>query len=260
MDHFCQVEKNGITMKAVLEDDDAVQGNQTKPERTVMFKRSEEKPSFLKEIMGTGMKKIGMVNMEIDDEWKKYGQIVPIHFEKVSEYFEWKHLFPEWIDEEEEIDGPMCPEIPMPDFDKYRSLDMIVAEIPCNKSNSKYQGNEEEGWRRDVFGLQVHLIVANLAVKTGNKGLLNMRRTRTKVVFLSKCSRPMPELFRCDDLLKQEGNWWYFEPNLDRLHHKISLPVGSCNLALPLWGKGTQKHPHIFYIQFLQKVFISRAR
>lgn len=238
------MERNGIKMKAVLEDDDTAQGNQTKPERTVMIKR-EEKPSFLKDIMGIGMKKIGMVNMEIDEDWKNYGQIVPIHFEKVSQYFEWKDLFPEWIDEEEEIDGPMCPEIPMPDFDRYGSLDMIVAKIPCN--NNSNEG--EEGWRRDVFRLQVHLIVANLAVKTGNKGLLNMRRTtKTKVVFLSKCSRPMPELFRCDDLLNQEGNWWYFEPNLDKLHQKISLPVGSCNLALPLWGKGTQKSTHIFYL------------
>lgn len=221
------MENNGIKMKAVLEDDAAQgNGNQSKPERTKIIKR-EKKPSFLKDIMGIGMK-IGMVNMEeVDDhDWKRYGQTIPIHFEQVSEYFEWKDLFPEWIDEEEEIDGPMCPEIPMPDFDRYGSLDMIVAKLPCNKY-------PEEGWGRDVFRLQVHLVAANLAVKRG-RGLWN-RRT-TKVVFLSKC-RPMPELFRCDDLVKQEGDWWYFEPNLARLEQKISMPVGSCNLALPLWGK-----------------------
>lgn len=206
-------------MKAVLEE--PVE-NHSIPER---FMVKKEKPSFLKSMRG-GMR-IGMVNMDGEDvsEWNMLGKTIPIYFEQVSEYFEWQDLFPEWIDEEEEIDGPSCPEIPMPDFSSYGSMDMIVAKLPVK--------HQEGGSGRDVLRLQVHLIVANLAVKK-SRGIWNRRM---KVVFVSQ-NRPMPELFRCDDLLRHEGDWWYFEPDLTRLEQKVSLPVGSCNLALPLWDRG----------------------
>ena len=95
------------------------------------------------------------------------------------------------------------------------------------------RSHNEEGWKRDVFRLQVHLIVANLAVKKGKKDW----RGKTRVVFWSKC-RPMLELFPCDNLVKGEGEWWYYEPEVKRLEHKVSLPIGSCKLALPLWEQG----------------------
>ncbi|KAK4481506.1 hypothetical protein RD792_012406, partial [Penstemon davidsonii] len=192
--------------------------------RRELIKR--EKPSFLNETKG-GMR-IGMVNMDDEDvsEWKSHGQIIPISFEKVSMLFKWKDLYPEWIDEEEEIDGPSCPEIPMPDFEEYYGyMDMIVAKLPCEFP--------KEGWNRDVFRLQVHLMAANLAVKRGRRDW----NGKIKVVFLSKCM-PMVELFRCDDLVKREGEWWYYMPEIERLEQKVSLPIGSCNLALPLWGEG----------------------
>ncbi|XP_058221062.1 UDP-glucuronate:xylan alpha-glucuronosyltransferase 2 [Rhododendron vialii] len=215
--------ENGIKMKAVLEETD--RGNHPKPKRK---KNKTENPTFLNEF-SKGMK-IAMVNMDEEDtsEWEVRGQTVPVHFEQVSELFEWQHLFPEWIDEEEEIDGPLCPEIPMPDFENYGYFDTVVAKLPCNFP--------QEGWGRDVFRLQVHLIAANLAVKRGKRGW-GWGSTGAKMVFLSKC-RPMPELFRCDDLVKREGEWWWFEPEMARLEQKVSLPVGSCNLALPLWDKG----------------------
>lgn len=182
-----------------------------------------EVPNFISEKMGKRMK-IGMVNMEEEDdisEWNKHGKTIPIYFEKVSSFFNWTDLFPEWIDEEEESDVPTCPEIPMPDFTTYEKMDMIVAKLPC-----KYP---KEGWGRDVLRLQVHLIVANLVVKKGKRDI--------KVVFWSKC-RPMMELFRCNDLVKKESDWWFYEVDVKRLEQKISLPVGSCNLALPLWEQG----------------------
>ncbi|XP_057974578.1 UDP-glucuronate:xylan alpha-glucuronosyltransferase 2 isoform X2 [Malania oleifera] len=212
-------EENGIKMKAVLEER---QADEWEPKRN-MTKR--EKPSFMNE-MGRGMK-IGMVNMEEEDvrEWTVHGETIPVHFDRVSEFFEWKDLFPEWIDEEEEIDGPACPEIPMPEFKRYREMDMIVAKLPC-----KFP---EEGWGREVLRLQVHLVAANLAVKKGRRGWGG----RTKVVVLSKC-RPMMEMFRCDDMVAREGDWWFFRPEMGKLEQKVSLPVGSCKLALPLWDKG----------------------
>lgn len=194
-----------------------------------------EVPSFLEGIILKGIK-IGMVNMEEDDvsEWKRFGQVIPVHFDRVSELFKWEDLFPEWIDEEEETDVPFCPEIPMPEYQIYDRMNLVVAKLPC-----KYP---EEGWNREVFRLQVHLIAANLAVKRGVRD----RNLKTKVVFWSKC-RPMLEIFRCSDLVKQEGDWWLFESDMAKLKQKVSLPVGSCNLALPLWGQGMLALPTLVF-------------
>ncbi|KAB2030170.1 hypothetical protein ES319_D05G212600v1 [Gossypium barbadense] len=225
-------------MEAVLEETEAM-----KPKRKRNLTMLEV-PSFIDEI-GGGVK-IGMLNFEDEDysEWEKHGGTIPIHFQRVSELFEWKDLFPEWIDEEEEIDGPMCPEIPMPDFSKYDDLDLIVAKLPCEYP--------VDGWARDVFRLQVHLIVANLAVKKGKRDW----NWRTKVVFLSKC-RPMLEVFRCNDLVKQEGEWWYYEPEITRLEEMVSLPIGSCNLALPLWGQGNDE---VFDVSKIQQATSAAKR
>lgn len=188
----------------------------------------KEKPSFLSGgAMGRGLMKIGMINMEEDDvsEWTTNREIINVSFDKVSDSFEWKDLFPEWIDEEEEIDGPSCPEIPMPDFNQYGHVDMVVAKLPCRLP--------EEGLQRDVFRLQVHLVAANLAVRRGKWD----RDGKMTVVFLSKCS-PMVELFRCNELVTREGEWWLYRPELVKLQQKVNLPVGSCDLAMPLWAKG----------------------
>ncbi|XP_059283331.1 UDP-glucuronate:xylan alpha-glucuronosyltransferase 2-like [Lycium ferocissimum] len=219
--------EGGIKMKVVLE---KPVRNETKAEKKLMVKR--EKPSFLDE-MGRGMQ-IGMVNMDDEDvtEWKMHGEMTQVHFQKVSDLFEWKDLFPEWIDEEEETDGPTCPEMPMPLFKTYGYMDMIVVKLPCGK--------------RDVFRLQVHLVAANLAVKRGTRGW----NKKVKVVFLSK-RRPMVELFRCDNLKKHEGDWWYYEPDMVKLHQKVSLPIGSCNLALPLWGKEINK---VYDVSNIEKI------
>ncbi|GAB4852133.1 UDP-glucuronate:xylan alpha-glucuronosyltransferase 2 [Ancistrocladus abbreviatus] len=214
-----KVEK-GVKMKAVLEE--AGNDDQLKPWKKMVMKR--EVPSFMKK-MGTGMR-IGMVNMEEGDvnEWKVHGEPIDIEYEKVSELFEWKHLFPEWIDEEQDNEGYLCPDIPMPKLEDYPNIDMVVAKLPC-----RYP---EAGWAREMHRLQVHLIVAKLAVKKGKRDW----HGRTRVVFQSEC-RPMLELFRCDDLVRREGNWWYYEAEIGRFEQKMSLPVGSCKLALPLWGQ-----------------------
>ncbi|XP_077249846.1 plant glycogenin-like starch initiation protein 3 isoform X2 [Tasmannia lanceolata] len=201
--------EDGIKMKAVLE-------TQLK-EKVVIEKR----PSFVDELLRN--KTIGLLNME-EDAWRNVGEVTKVRFDRVSENFEWKDLFPEWIDEEEDNDGPWCPEIPMPDYAIYGKFDAVVVKLPC-----RYP---EEGWGRDVVRLQIHLIAANLVVKRGKRD----GRGRLKVVFLSSC-RPMLELFRCNDLVQQEGNWWFFEPDIVRLEQKVSMPIGSCNLALPLWGR-----------------------
>ncbi|KAH6809718.1 plant glycogenin-like starch initiation protein 3 [Perilla frutescens var. frutescens] len=128
------------------------------------------------------------------------------------------------MNKEEEYSGSRCPEIPMPEWEEYGLMDMIVVELPCKKP--------DVGWNRDVFRLQVHLAAANAEVKKGRwdwKG-------RMEVVVLSKCPA-MVELFRCEEVVKREGEWWLYRPEMWRLEQKVFLPVGSCNLALPLWSK-----------------------
>lgn len=151
--------EDSMKMKAVLEELPKAKSRNPKNGTKI------EVPSFLGEKIGKGIK-IGMVNMDEDDdvsEWNVHGETIPINFDKASQFFNWTDLFPEWIDEEEESDVPTCPELPMPEFATYENMDIIVAKLPC-----KYP---LEGWGREVLRLQVHLIVANMVVKKGKKGL-----------------------------------------------------------------------------------------
>ncbi|KAL1540429.1 UDP-glucuronate:xylan alpha-glucuronosyltransferase 2-like isoform X1 [Salvia divinorum] len=203
--------------------EDSVAGGKAKPRRELI---KREIPSFLSSV-GRGMK-IGMINMEDEDvsSWSGSGEIIPVTLEKVPAELEWKSIFPAWIDEEEEYSGARCPEIPMPDWEGYGYVDVVVAKLPCQKP--------EKGWSRDVFRMQVHLAVANMAVRRGRQE----RDGRAKVVVLSKYP-PMPEFFRCEEVAEREGQWWFYRPEMRRLEQKVSLPVGSCELALPLWDKGS---------------------
>lgn len=173
---------------------------------------------------------IGLVNMA-SGWWSGNNAttLINIRFDHVSSYFEWKDIFPEWIDEEEEMEGgPTCPEFPMPDYRQYdQLLDVVLASVPC-----RYP---ETGWARDVFRLQVHLVAAEMAIRKGRR--YGDNRT-VKVAIRSPC-RPMMEIFRCDDLVRRESDWWFYEAEVERLAAKLALPVGSCKLALPLWEEGT---------------------
>ncbi|XP_060199455.1 UDP-glucuronate:xylan alpha-glucuronosyltransferase 2-like isoform X2 [Lycium barbarum] len=217
----CHHKVEAAKMNSLLEESI---GNETKAILKKMVKH--KKPSFVNEIMRRGMK-IGMVNMEGEDvsEWRVHGQIITVQFQKVSELLEWNDLFPGQVDEDlEEMDGRQtCPEIPMPPIYSYSYMDVIVVKLPCK--------HPQEGWRRDVFRLQVHLVAATLAMKRKGGKIGKM-----KLIFLSKC-RPMMEIFRCKELKRREGDWWYYEPNMAKLEQKVSLPIGSCKLALSLREK-----------------------
>ncbi|XP_031496760.1 UDP-glucuronate:xylan alpha-glucuronosyltransferase 2 isoform X1 [Nymphaea colorata] len=174
--------------------------------------------------------KIALVNLKDTEvqQWKNAGEATVIGFDKVSELFRWDHLFPEWIDEEEVNKEPSCPEIPMPDFGSYgRDFELVVVRLPC-----KFP---EKGWKRDVHRLQVHLITANLGVRNGKEGLSKLR-----FLFLGSCM-PMVEMFRCEELVRREGDAWLYDSDLLRLEEKVSLPIGSCKLSLPLWKEGTNE-------------------
>ncbi|XP_041003922.1 UDP-glucuronate:xylan alpha-glucuronosyltransferase 1-like [Juglans microcarpa x Juglans regia] len=168
---------------------------------------------------------IGLVNFnnrEID-HWKQLipdaKHIVP-HLDYAEKNVTWASLYPEWIDEEEETEVPICPSLPKIDATGIR-LNLIAVKLPCRN-----EGN----WSRDVGRLHLQLAAADLAASF--KGLYPVH-----LLFITKCF-PIPNLFTCKELIAHQGNAWLYKPGLHALREKVHLPVGSCELALPLRGNG----------------------
>ncbi|XP_027158586.1 putative UDP-glucuronate:xylan alpha-glucuronosyltransferase 4 [Coffea eugenioides] len=156
-------------------------------------------------------------------------EIVKVNFDRAADHIQWGHLFPEWIDEDNP-EEQKCPEIPMPRYNDYGEFDVIVASIPCPIGWEKGMGI------RDVFRLQVNLVVANLLVRSS----FEYHEDKMKfVVFLGSCS-PMWEIFRCDDLFWDDGAWSIYMPDLRRLKQKVLMPVGTCQLAHPFAESGQE--------------------
>lgn len=118
--------------------------------------------------------KIGLVNLHLDQvPVNGLADVTTINFKVVDGDKKWEDFFPEWVDEDGKY-GPMkCPEIPMPQ--SYEKVDVVVARVPDGV--------------RDVFRLQVNLVVANVLVNSGLEEVY--------VVFIGR-SKPMWEIFRCE--------------------------------------------------------------
>ncbi|XP_010550282.1 PREDICTED: UDP-glucuronate:xylan alpha-glucuronosyltransferase 1 isoform X2 [Tarenaya hassleriana] len=142
--------------------------------------------------------------------------IVALHLDYADKNVTWDSLYPEWIDEEQETEIPVCPDLPKIQVPR-RKLDLIIVKLPCRN-----EGN----WSRDVGRL--HLQLAAATVAASEKGFF-----RGHVMFVTRCF-PIPNLFHCKDLVARRGDVWMYRPNLDVLREKLQLPVGSCELALPL--------------------------
>ncbi|KAL1555372.1 putative UDP-glucuronate:xylan alpha-glucuronosyltransferase 5 [Salvia divinorum] len=160
---------------------------------------------------------IGLVNVDamLDGVHTK-AKMVKVDFNRAGEGLLWSDVSPEHMDE-----NSTCPDIPMPRFEVYRELDVVVARIPHRT------GYELDGLK-DVWRLQVNLVVANLLVRSRRKGdgpLL--------VVFVDSLD-PMWEIFRCDDLLWNEGSTWIYKPDMTRIKKLVLMPVGPCQLVPPV--------------------------
>ncbi|WMV11943.1 hypothetical protein MTR67_005328 [Solanum verrucosum] len=205
------------------------------------------------EIKDKSTLKIGLVNLDdvsffdyVGLHGAKNMETFDVKFPKVSNKIKWKDLFPEWIDEKEVSAKPTCPEIPMPVFEVYEELDVVVAKVPC-----KHVGVDGS---RDVFRLQVNLVVANLLVRIGS---WNKNRP-VYAVFIGDCG-PMWEIFRCEDMLLHEENLWVYKPELKRLKQKILMPVGSCQLARP-FSEQEQESWKSYPASALDKTFHKKPR
>lgn len=168
---------------------------------------------------------IGLLNFN-NSEVKQWKHLIPsadqtvLQLDYADKNVTWDVLYPEWIDEEQETEVPSCPSLPKLEIPRKR-IDLIAVKLPC-----KNDGN----WSTDIARLHLQLAAAGLAASA--KGSYPVH-----VLFVTKCF-PIPNLFTCKQLLAKNGNVWLYKPNLDVLREKIQLPVGSCELALPLGNRG----------------------
>ncbi|KAA8531049.1 hypothetical protein F0562_005758 [Nyssa sinensis] len=175
------------------------------------------------EIEGIGL--LNFNNCEIN-QWKQLrpnAKHISLHLDYIEKNVTWESLYPEWIDEEQEEEVPVCPALPNPEIPRKR-LDLIAVKLPCRN---------EWNWSRDVARLHLQLAAAGLAASA--KGSYPVH-----LLFVTKCF-PIPNLFTCKELLVREGNTWLYKPNLNVLREKLQLPVGSCELALPFRAKETER-------------------
>ncbi|KMT19454.1 hypothetical protein BVRB_1g010840 [Beta vulgaris subsp. vulgaris] len=167
-------------------------------------------------------KTIGLLNFK-ESEVDSWQEMLPspehiiLHLDHVPKSLVWETLYPEWIDEEEDFEIPGCPSLPSIQAPRNARMDLIAVKLPCKKLGK---------WWRDVARLHLQLAAARLAASA--KGSYDVH-----VLFITECF-PVPNLFTCKELLLRAGNAWLYKPNLNTLREKVQLPVGSCELALPL--------------------------
>ncbi|XP_047307132.1 putative UDP-glucuronate:xylan alpha-glucuronosyltransferase 3 [Impatiens glandulifera] len=168
---------------------------------------------------------IGILNFNNSEinHWKELipdAEHVILHLDPVSKNTTWNSLYPEWIDEEEDYEFPVCPSLPKLKVPGKPRIDLVAVKLPCNKSGD---------WLRDVARLHLQLAVADLAAFA--KGYHPLF-----VLLVTDCF-PTPNLFSYNELVEHGSSVWLYEPNLHRLKEMIQLPVGSCELAIPLRAK-----------------------
>lgn len=168
---------------------------------------------------------VGLLNFndKENDDWKQLlpdAEHIVLHLDHVLNNITWESLYPEWIDEEEEFEVPSCPSLPRLPVPGKPRIDLIAVKLPCNKSGD---------WARDVARLHLQLAVARLAATAKSYHPV-------RVLLVTECF-PIPNLFTCKELVAREGNIWLYEPNLNTMRGKLQLPVGSCELSVPLQAK-----------------------
>ncbi|XP_073309998.1 UDP-glucuronate:xylan alpha-glucuronosyltransferase 1-like, partial [Primulina huaijiensis] len=155
-----------------------------------------------------------------ENEIRQWRQFIPtanhtvLHLQPAGENVTWESLYPEWIDEGQEIDVPDCPSLPKLVVPRQR-LDLIAVKLP---------GKNDANWSRDVARLHIQISAAALAVSSKGNYPVHF-------LFLST-GFPVPNLFTGKDLVAHEGTSWLYTPKLNGLREKLRLPVGSCEIAI----------------------------
>lgn len=174
-----------------------------------------------------GRLKLALLNFNIT-EVNYWQQLLPraessvVHLNYAKTNLTWDDLYPEWIDEEEESEVPICPSLPEPVSSRGLQFDLIAVKLPCNRT--------AKNWSRDVARFHLQLSAAKLAAASGEGHF------KAHVLFVTDCF-PIPNLFSCGNMVVREGDTWLYRPDLSILREKLQLPIGSCQLALPLKAK-----------------------
>lgn len=174
-----------------------------------------------------GRLKLALLNFNIT-EVNYWQQLLPrtessvVHIDYAKSNLTWEDLYPEWIDEEEESEVPECPSLPEPVSHIGLQFDLIAVKLPCNRT--------AKNWSRDIARFHLQLAAAKLAAASSEG------HYKASVLFVTDCF-PIPNLFSCKNMVIREGETWLYRPDLSILREKLQLPVGSCQLALPLEGK-----------------------
>ncbi|KAH6769455.1 plant glycogenin-like starch initiation protein 1 [Perilla frutescens var. frutescens] len=172
----------------------------------------------------TTIKHVGILNFNTKEIHQWQHLILPnanhtvLHLPHADQNTTWEALYPEWIDEEEEEEVPLCPSLPPVAVPEQR-LDLIAVKLPCRNPNN---------WSRDIARLHLQIAAANAAAS--HKGTHPLH-----LLFVTSCF-PIPNLFNCKDLVSRQNKTWLYKLDLSDLGEKLRLPIGSCELALPLGG------------------------
>ncbi|EPS69985.1 plant glycogenin-like starch initiation protein 3 [Genlisea aurea] len=192
-------------------------------ETAAVPRRSSKWFQVVKRELGSDRIDIGVLNgdstMNGDEEVHGNAKFVTVEFSPVrcgDDMIRWSDLAPERINK-----SSKCPAIPMPKFEEYPSLDVVLFWGSSSSSSSC-----KNGGTRDVYRLQVNLVMANLLARNGKMG----SRPLYAVFFDLK---PMWEIFKCDELVWNDGNAWIYKPDMNRIRELVQLPVGSCQFVPP---------------------------
>ncbi|CAL4946526.1 unnamed protein product [Urochloa decumbens] len=167
----------------------------------------------------SGIVRVGLLNFDSSEvaRWRSTlpaANVQAVSLAPAADAVTWDALYPGWVDEDGNRSS--CPSLPNPD-PPLHDYDLVAVKLPCRR----------QGWSRDVRRLHLQLSAAKLALhgSTPKAGM---------VLILSepKCI-PLPNLFPCKHLISRHAHAWLYRPDAAYLRHRLSLPVGSCQLAVP---------------------------
>ncbi|XP_074581063.1 putative UDP-glucuronate:xylan alpha-glucuronosyltransferase 3 [Curcuma longa] len=182
----------------------------------------EKISQITKDIVLGGNPRIGLLNFNCSEvrlwhQTLRQAEFSSLNLDYADANTTWETLYPGWINEGEKNKIPTCPTLPEPEMVKGFTFDLVAVKLPCNRSGR---------WSRDVARLHLQLAAAKIAEAS----------SRVHVLLVTDCL-PLPNLFTCKNLVRHEGNFWLYKPEIASLREKIRLPVGSCELSIPFEAK-----------------------
>ena len=181
-----------------------------------------------------GIARVGLLNFN-SSEVARWTSTLPaadvraVSLAPAADAVTWQALYPNWIDEESNRSS--CPTLPNPDAaPHHHNFDLVAVKLPCRGQD----------WSRDVRRLHLQLAAAKLTLH----GSSSSSSKAGMVLILSESGcLPLPNLFPCKHLFARRGHAFLYRPEATYLRHRLNLPVGSCQLAVPFLRPSPTKLP-----------------